>query len=105
MAYCAKCGAPLSALKHESDTPPINVPAHMAQPDQSSESPPYAGDRITAMPGIVECRIVDIDIPFWSMVNFMVKWAIAAIPALIALFILSVLALAVLSAIGVSIKN
>lgn len=57
------------------------------------------------MPGIVECRIVDIDIPFWSMVNFMVKWAIAAIPALIALFILSVLALAVLSAIGVSIKN
>lgn len=33
------------------------------------------------------------------------KWAIAAIPAIIALFILSVLALAVLSAIGVSIKN
>jgi len=33
-------------------------------------------------------NIVDIDMPFWSMVSFMVKAAIAAIPAI---FILTVL--------------
>lgn len=29
--------------------------------------------------------VVDLDMPFWSMVGFMVKWAIAAIPALLVL--------------------
>jgi len=29
--------------------------------------------------------VTDIRIPFWSMVVFMVKWAIAAIPALVIL--------------------
>ena len=32
--------------------------------------------------------IVDIDIPFWSMVEFMVRWALAAIPAGIILVVL-----------------
>lgn len=30
-------------------------------------------------------RVVDIKMPFWSMVTFMVKWAIASIPAFIIL--------------------
>lgn len=32
--------------------------------------------------------VVDIKMPFLSMVVFMVKWAVAAIPALIILFLL-----------------
>jgi hypothetical protein len=32
-----------------------------------------------------EVIVVDIKMPFWSMVFFMVKWAIAAIPALLIL--------------------
>jgi hypothetical protein len=32
-----------------------------------------------------EVRIVDVRMPFWSMVILMVKWAIAAIPALLIL--------------------
>lgn len=36
-------------------------------------------------------RIVDVDMPFGSMVKFMVKWAIAAIPALIILMIIGAL--------------
>ena len=32
--------------------------------------------------------VTDIQMPFWSMVGFMVKWAIASIPALIILYIL-----------------
>ena len=35
-------------------------------------------------------EIVDIDMPFLSMVFFMVKWAIASIPALIILYIVFV---------------
>lgn len=37
---------------------------------------------------INEVRIVDIKMPFWSMVVFMVKAAIAAIPAFIILGII-----------------
>ncbi len=32
--------------------------------------------------------VVDVKIPFWSMVVLLVKWAIAAIPAFIILFAL-----------------
>jgi hypothetical protein len=35
-----------------------------------------------------EVTIVDIKIPFWSMVVLMVKWAIAAIPAFLILVVL-----------------
>ena len=42
-------------------------------------------------------RIVDIKMPFGSMVVFMVKWAIAAIPALIILAVVGVLAAGILS--------
>jgi len=39
------------------------------------------GDRVT---------VVDIEMPFWSMVVFLVKLAIAAIPAMIILWVLGV---------------
>ncbi len=42
-------------------------------------------------------RIVDIQMPFGSMVVFMVKWAIAAIPALIILAVIGVFAAGILS--------
>jgi hypothetical protein len=32
-----------------------------------------------------EVTVVDVKMPFWSMVIFMVKWSIAAIPAIIIL--------------------
>jgi len=35
-----------------------------------------------------EIVVVDVKIPFWSMVVLVVKWAIAAIPAAIILFLL-----------------
>ncbi len=38
-----------------------------------------------------EVRVTDIRMPFGSMVVFMVKWAIASIPALIILFVLGAL--------------
>jgi hypothetical protein len=38
-----------------------------------------------------EMVVVDIRMPFWSMVTFMVKWAIAAIPAITILLVFYVL--------------
>jgi hypothetical protein len=43
-----------------------------------------------------EVVVTDIKIPFWSMVVLMVKWAIAAIPAVIILIVLVSLVGAVL---------
>ncbi|MFP6775298.1 MAG: hypothetical protein VCA13_00840 [PS1 clade bacterium] len=36
-------------------------------------------------------KISDINMPFWSMVVFMVKWAIASIPALFILMFMFVI--------------
>ena len=33
--------------------------------------------------------VTDIQMPFWSMVTFMVKWSFAAIPAMIILFLVT----------------
>jgi len=38
-----------------------------------------------------EVTVVDIRMPFWSMVVFMVKWAIASIPAIIILVVIGVM--------------
>jgi hypothetical protein len=37
-----------------------------------------------------EVKVVDVDMPFWSMVGFMVQFVIASIPAMIILFIIGV---------------
>ena len=46
-----------------------------------------------------EVVVTDVKIPFWSMVVLMVKWAIAAIPALIILLIIGAVASMVFAAI------
>lgn len=49
--------------------------------------------------------VTDIDMPFWSMVGFMIKWAIAAIPAMIVLFILFSIIGAILAAVGLGLTG
>ena len=44
-----------------------------------------------------EVVIKDIQMPFWSMVTFMVKWAFAAIPAMIIIAIFIAFLMALLS--------
>ena len=44
--------------------------------------------------------VTDIRMPFWSMVIFMIKWAIAAIPAFIILAVLGGVTAAVLRGLG-----
>lgn len=43
--------------------------------------------------------VINIDMPFKSMVSFMVKWAIAAIPAFVILFGLGLIAVSLFRAI------
>lgn len=49
-----------------------------------------------------EVVVTDIDMPFFSMVGFMVKWAIASIPALIVLLIIGAFIGGFLAASGMS---
>ncbi len=45
-----------------------------------------------------QVTVVDIKMPFWSMVIFMVKWAIAAIPAILILVLLGAVLTGILDA-------
>jgi hypothetical protein len=72
----------LKNLNHE-DRPPVDY-GYVPQPKVSNPLP-------IEMPKIItptEVRIVDIHMPFRSMIEFEVKWALAAIPALIVLVFL-----------------
>ena len=47
-------------------------------------------------------RVVDVEMPFGSMVLFMVKWALASIPAMIILFFVgALLTVAMIAVFGV----
>ena len=46
-----------------------------------------------------EVVVTDVKIPFWSMVVLMVKWAVAAIPALIVLLVIGAVVSMVMAAI------
>ncbi len=58
-----------------------------------SEIPTYSKPRVV---------VTDIQMPFWSMVIFMVKWAIAAIPAAIILFLLVAMPMGIIFALVVA---
>jgi len=49
--------------------------------------------------------VTDINMPFGSMVWFMVKWAVATIPALIILFVAGAICVAVLGGIGLGLRG
>lgn len=49
---------------------------------------PILKEQVMERPERIKVTVVDIKMPFSSMVLFMVKWAVASIPALILLFIL-----------------
>ena len=50
-----------------------------------------SGSGNSELPSLQQVVIVDINMPFFSMVTFMVKWAIAAIPALLILYLMGVI--------------
>lgn len=91
MTNCKKCSKPLPVTL--TSCPYCNTP-QSALPPIKAESPIIAGNVI----------ITGIDISIGDMVIFMVKWAIASIPAVIILSIIAGGMLSLLSVIGHSIK-
>lgn len=66
----------------------------------ASTQPDHAGG------GIAHAVVVtDIDMPFFSMVGFMVKWALASIPALIIMILLGFAVGAVLGGLGIALRG
>lgn len=57
--------------------------------DQIVATEKEAIDAATIIKKTHKVTVTDIDMPFTSMVRFMVKWAIATIPAIIILYILA----------------
>jgi len=76
-AKCDHCGASLRGA------PTVDV---------TMQSPTVTGGSAVHVPVSVNRVVVtDIDMPFGSMVRFMVKWAIASIPAFVILFIIGMI--------------
>ncbi|TVT66113.1 MAG: hypothetical protein FHK79_18080 [Pseudomonas sp.] len=61
---------------------------------------PVVRDVVKEYPGAQPVVVVDIKMSFNSMVWFMVKWAIAAIPALIILYILGSIGIGLFIGVG-----
>lgn len=69
------------------------------EPGQGSPGA-QAGWRHASASGMAEVVVTDVHMPFWSMVWFMVKWSIAAIPAFIILFVIGAILFGLLAGIG-----
>ncbi len=89
---CPSCG---KEFRIPTDVP-ASQPAVPRQPEPAIALSPRQSQPRTDISAVV---VTDIDIPFMSMVLFMVKWAIAAIPAFIILWILALSTVAVLGAV------
>lgn len=91
MSECLYCRREAGSLGYHPECTPAPSPAPAAPAYALAASrvgdPPASTPR-PPVPLSTAVRVVDIDMPFLSMVNFMVKWAIAAIPAMIIIFVL-----------------
>ena len=77
MIACPNCKCEIQVPKAEGD-----FAVSFVAPSQSPPQTPLTYSQSNSE-GVV---IVDIQMKFWSMVRFMVKWAIASIPAVVILF-------------------
>ena len=86
---------------------PAPLPSHPSHP-APSERRSSPGIRASLQEGPAHVIVTDVRMPFGSMVIFMVKWALASIPALLLLTAivgaLGVLAVTVLAAVGIAVR-
>lgn len=82
---CPNCGEPSYVPSQSTVIASEPEPLAVAPPPPISQQPALqitAPNDVTARTEVV---ITDVQMPFWSMVVFMIKWAIASIPAAIVL--------------------
>jgi hypothetical protein len=101
MIKCPECGVVnLDDSKTCSDCGLDMVDAFQEMPSTEkhkySVEPPPVPEQQTVQK-FQEVVIKDFNMPFWSMVGFMIKWALASIPAIIILTIIVSLAISVIT--------
>lgn len=95
-AKCPQCGVYQDkARAHIERMEKAQAPA----PDESVSRPPVnePDSHSARHAGVQQVVVIDFRMSFWSMVKFMVKWAIAAIPALFLLILIGIFASSFLS--------
>lgn len=88
---CPQCGRDL-------------IPGRKTEPASAVATPSARVEIERAAGPIARVSVVDINMPFASMVGFMVKWAIAAIPAILILAVIGFFIMAALAGLGSAIR-
>lgn len=94
---CLKCGINYEGYARKTATERAAVDVRAAELSKMS---PSVREAVYNHQGAQAVVVVDVKMGFWSMVVFMVKWAFAAIPAMIIVALITALLVALLS--GVS---
>lgn len=82
---CVKCGINYQGYQRSIDR---QAEGQRSRAAELAAMSPVVRDVVKEYPGAQPVVVVDIKMSFNSMVWFMVKWAIAAIPALLILYVL-----------------
>jgi hypothetical protein len=89
MGTCKKCGKVVSAIYMKDDICPACRPEEGENIEtQNNVEYERTGVTIEGLIGTNKVAIVDIQVPFSSMVILMVKWVLASIPAFMILFVI-----------------
>lgn len=96
-AVCPHCGRDLipgrTTVPETAAAPAVVGPAWSVQGSEIEKA-------AVAPTPIARVSVVDVNMPFASMVGFMIKWAIAAIPAVIILSVIGLLLTLAFAALG-----
>lgn len=101
-AYSGLSDADLKRIA--ADNPPADPHERAALVEEMNRRAGHVRSTFSQPPQFQKVVVTDIDMPFGSMVSFMVKWAIASIPAFLILLIIGFICAAVLAAFGASLR-
>lgn len=87
---CPKCSKPFSNYQ-------LSIDGLSGKTNEQPQSHTVAEKKI-----ISSVVVVDIQMPFGSMVTFMVKWVLASIPAIVILFVIGIFLAAIFGGLGLA---
>lgn len=94
---CVKCGVNYEGHARHMASVQAQREAERSANAVRAKMAPAVLDAHSKYPGAQPVVVVDIKMSFWSMVVFMVKWALASIPALIILLMIGTFAISFVS--------
>lgn len=96
---CTQCGVNFAKYRQIQARDAEEAAQKKAATAAIAKASPVVRTALYEYPGAQPVVVVDLKMSFWSMVVFMVKWAIAAIPAVIILALIWLLCASLISAI------